>query len=341
MTTPIAKSYVQPTPGDVHVDQTLTSLSTAYMQDASAFIARQVFPIIPVAKQSDLFWTYDRGTFNKDLMELRAPGAPTPGITHTLSRDSYFARVWGLHEDIADQVRANTDSPLSMEQDAVDIITRAAMLRMEREWIGTAMTSSAWNIKAAGANSDNTTALDANGAQRKKWSDATSDPIQLVRAARRTMQKRTGYMPNVMILGPTVYDTLVDHPDIIARLDRGQTPGGPAMAEEAALARLFKIDNILTTEAIYNSAAEGQDTETQFVSDSDVLMLYRPDRPGWKVPSAGYTFVWNGYAGAPTEGARMKRFRLEEIASDRIEGEMAFTCKITGSDLGVYFSSMV
>ena len=39
---------LQPGRGDVHVDAALTNISVAFMQDASHFIAAQVFPEIPV-----------------------------------------------------------------------------------------------------------------------------------------------------------------------------------------------------------------------------------------------------------------------------------------------------
>jgi hypothetical protein len=40
-------------------------------------------------------------------------------------------------------------------------------------------------------------------------------------------------------------------------------------------------------------------------------------------------------------GTRMKQFRLEAIASDRIEGEMAFDMKVISSILGVFFSGVI
>jgi hypothetical protein len=36
-------------------------------------------------------------------------------------------------------------------------------------------------------------------------------------------------------------------------------------------------------------------------------------------------------------GARIKRFRMEELAADRVEGEMAFDMKLVGADLGIFF----
>ena len=72
----------QPTPNAVHVDAPLTQISVAFLQDANNFIAGQVFPTISVAKQSDRYYTYDRGFFNRDEMEVRAPGTESKGVAY-------------------------------------------------------------------------------------------------------------------------------------------------------------------------------------------------------------------------------------------------------------------
>ena len=341
----IMKSYVQPTPGDVHVNRPLTNLSVAYMQSRDDFVARNAFPIIPVAKQSDLFWVYDRGTFNRDSMEKRAPGAPTAGITHTLSNTPYFCDVWGLHEDIADQVRANQDDQLSMEQDAVELISRAGLIRQEREFVTKAFQTSAWTSSLNGATSRATSFDPTSGTAGNRnvvhWDDEASTPIEDIRLLKRTVQERTGFRPNVLTIGRAVYDALLDHTDIIGRIDSGQTPGGPAMTTQNTIAALFELEAIYVMDAIYNTAAEGLSTSTSFIAGKNGLLHYRPSSPGLRVPSAGYTFVWTGYAGAPENGARMKRFRMEEIASDRIEGELAFSEQVVGTDLGSYLNGIV
>jgi hypothetical protein len=58
-------------------------------------------------------------------------------------------------------------------------------------------------------------------------------------------------------------------------------------------------------------------------------------------PSASYTFAWTGYLGATADGRRIKKFRLEHLASDRIEGEMAYDFKVIAADLGSFFASAV
>jgi len=64
----------QPTARDVHVNAPLTNISIAFLQSQDSFVASRVFPSIPVMKQSDRYYTYDRGDFNRDEMQLRAPG---------------------------------------------------------------------------------------------------------------------------------------------------------------------------------------------------------------------------------------------------------------------------
>ena len=61
-----------PTPGDVHVNTPLTQISIAYLQNQTEFVAAQVCPIIPVTKQSDRYYVYNRGDFFRDQMQRRA-----------------------------------------------------------------------------------------------------------------------------------------------------------------------------------------------------------------------------------------------------------------------------
>ena len=63
---------VQPSRADVHVDGQLTNLSVAFFQDATNFVADRAFPTVSVQKQTDLYFTWDRGNFNRDEMKLRA-----------------------------------------------------------------------------------------------------------------------------------------------------------------------------------------------------------------------------------------------------------------------------
>src|SRR5579859_4130560 len=108
----------QPVPSDVHVNRPLTMISIAYIQDQSAYIADQVFRNVPVEKQSDVIFTYNKDDLLRDEMQLRGPATESVGDGYRLDHSkTYFANVWALHRDIDDFVRANQDQPLDMDRD--------------------------------------------------------------------------------------------------------------------------------------------------------------------------------------------------------------------------------
>jgi hypothetical protein len=326
--------YVQPSRSDVHVDRPLTNISIAFMQRADNFIADRVFPVVPVAKQSDKYFTYDRGMFNRDEMKLRAPGTESAGATYKLSTDSYSADVWALHNDIADQVRANADSPLQLDREATEFLTVKGLIRKEKAWAATHFVTGAWTTERAGVASGPT------GTQFLRWDVAASTPIENVRSGASAMAVLTGFRPNKMVIGRNVYDALLDHPDIVGRIDRGQT-AGTAIVMRQNLAALFEMDEILVMDAIENSANEGATNVHAFIGGKHALLAYAAPNPGIMVPSAGYTFSWTGFLGAGALGTRIKRMRMEQLEADRIEIEMAFSQKKVAADLGSFFLNAV
>ena len=137
------------------------------------------------------------------------------------------------------------------------------------------------------------------------------------------IEESTGFMPNVGVFSKRVYNVLVDHADIIGRLDRGQTTG-PARAMRESLAALFELDEVMVMGGVQNSADEGVTDDFEFIGGKHALLAYRPPSPGIMVPAAGYTFNWTGYAASVADGVEISRFRMEHLKSDRIEGEMAW-----------------
>jgi hypothetical protein len=326
---------MQPTPGDVHVNQPLTSISIAYMQRESNFIATRVFPAIPVSKQSDLYYIYNQDDFFRDEMKERAPATESAGSGYGLTTGSYFARRWALHKDIPDEVRANQDSMLDADRDATRWLTQKALIRREKIWNSTYFTTGVWGTDITGV------AAAPSGNQVLQWNDVAANPIEDVRAGKRAVLQRTGIEPNKMVLGRPVYDVLVDHPDIIARLSNGQTPGGPAKGNLDRLKEIFDLDDILVMNATENTAAEGATGSYSFIGGKKALLCYTTPTPGLMQPSAGYHFNWTGLTGAGPDTNRIRRFRLELRDADRIEIDMAFDAKMTGAPLGYFFTSII
>lgn len=326
-----------PTPGraTVHVNRPLTMISIAFMQDEQNFIADRVFPQINVSKRSDRYFVYDRGDFNRDDMKERAPSTEAArgefGLDNT---PTYFARYYSYARDIDDQIRENYDEPLAPDEEATRFVTNKALIRKERLWVTKYFTTGIWTTDITGVSG-------APGAgQAQQWNESGSTPIEDIRLGKTVVLERTGFEPNVLTVGKRVWDALVDHPDIVGRVDRGQT-SGPALALRQYIAALFEVEEVLVMKSIVNTAAEGQTAVHGFIGGKHALLSYRTPSPGIMVPTAGYTFAWTGLSGSGPGGTRIKRFRMEAIESDRVEIGMAFDQKVVSADLGYFFSGIV
>lgn len=330
----------QPTNAAVHVDSALTNISVAFMQSADKFVAGRVFPNVPVSKQSDRYFVYDRGDFNRDEAKVRAPGTESAGGGYDLDNTpTYFANVWAWHHDVPDQVRANADAAVDPERSAAEFVMQKLLIRKEVDWTSKFFTTGKWTTDVAGV------ASSAGSGETIKWSDATSgDPIGDIRAAITAVEESTGFTPNTMVMGKQVLDALADHPDVVDRVkySGGVGNGNPARVNEQTLAQLFGLERIMVSRAIKNTAAQGATNSHSFIAGKNALLCYSAPTPGLMVPSAGYTFSWSGFLGMSNEfGIATKRFYLDALESMRVEGQMAFDHKLVAADLGYFFSAIV
>ena len=315
----------QPTLSDVHVNRPLTDISVAYSQQADKFAAAKVFPSIPVAKQADSYYVYDKGDWFRSSAQKRAPGAESAGTGYNVSTATYASDVYALHHDVPDQLRSNQDAALNLDRSATEFLTHQMLLLREVSWAAKYFVTSVWT----GA-SDVTVS--------PKWDASSATPIEDLRAKIDAVEVKTGFRPNTLVLGALVWNTLVDHEDLLARIQYTQT----GIVSTALLAAVLEIDQVFVMRAIQNTANEGATAVmARIATAADCLIVYANPRPGLMVPSGGYTFSWTGYIGAGGDGSRTKRFRMEQNAADRVEVEMAWDQKLVGSDLGVFFDNVL
>jgi len=325
-----------PNRSDLHVDSLLTNVSVAVLQKETTFVANRVFAPVPVTKQSDLYAVYNAGDFHRDDMQVRAPGTESAGGGYRIDLNNrFFCQVYALHKDIADQERDNADPVFQLNRDATIYLALKAQIKKERVFAGRYITTGVWGTDLIGVPSP---PIGPN--QFLQWNDANSTPIEDIRGAITTIAE-TGLEPNMLILGRTVYDKLIDHPEIVDRVKYGTQSGEKiSTVNIQELAKLFRIQQVLVMSAVVNTAAEGQPTVNSFINSNNALLAYTTPTPGRLVPSAGYDFQWRGlYRGI--NGQRIKNFRLEWLDSDRIEIEQAFDLKVVAPSLGVFFSNAV
>lgn len=322
----------QPTGSDLHVSTPLTNISVAYMQGAGDFVADKVFPPVPVEYQYGFYYTYNKGDWFRTVTAKRAPATESVGTGWTTGTDTYRCEVYALHKDIADQDRANQQRGIfDLDRDATNYITHDMMLRREKDFIASFFGTGKWTL------TDQTGVAAGPAAnQFLQWNLSTSTPIEDIEKRRLAMQRLTGFRPNVLVIGADVYSAFKNHPEFIERIKYSQK----GVVTLDLIASLLDVDEVFYPNALENSATEGATDSLDFVFGKGALLAYRAPNPGLMTPSAGYCFEWNGYLGA-VRGTRVKKFRLEAIASDRVEIEDAYDFELISADLGQYFTTAV
>jgi len=315
---------MQPSRSDVHVNAMLTDVTVAYIQEAKAYVADRAFANIPVQHESNRYFVYSRADFFRNQVKERAPSTESAGGGWNLdSTPSYSAKEYGLHKDIDDRVRNNSDAAIDMDRDATEFLAQQALIARESTWAAAFFKTGVWGTDVS---------------VTTKWDQASSHPVVDVRLGKRTILSKTGKMPNVLIVGRDTFDVLCDHVDVVGRFDRGQT-SGIALANAQTLAALFGLDEVLVMDSVQNTANQGATEATGFIATAkSALLIFRENNPGIMKPSAGYTFSVTSQGGAGPSGQRIFKFRMDEFKSDRIEIEMFYDQKLVASELGYFMT---
>lgn len=319
---------------DAHIDRAMTNISVAYLQDADKFIADKVFPIIPVQRQSDLYYKYNKGDFMRDEARQRAAFTESAGGDYGVeASEPYYCRKHAFHKDVSPEERLNYDEPLNADQDATIFVTQKMLIRREMAWTSKYFKTGVWGTDLTGVTAS------ASTNQFVQWDQEGSDPIGDITSAGIKMAAETSYRPNTLVLSPYVFNALKNHYDILDRIK--YTERGIVTTE--LLASLFEVDRVLVAWSVVNSAERGATDDVDFIYGKNALLCYSNPNPGLRQPSAGYIFAWTGLEGAGAFGNRIVRLPMDMLGlgTERIEGEMAFDTQIISADLGTFFSGAV
>lgn len=330
------------TPSQVHIDQPLTNLTLAYVQDEANFIADKVFPLVEVDKQSDKYYEYNRADFNRSgNRQLLAPRTRPERVGMSLSNDSYFADVYALATDFDEQTLANEDAALDIRSAGAKMLIHNMLIDREKDFVSNYFSTGVWGTEWDGAASGSTSGTDV-----VQWDDySNSTPIEDVTNMRRTIQLASGgFKPNTMVVGKSVRDQLINNPAILSRLNGGATVTNTALITDAKLAEIFEVQNFYVMEAVENTGADGGTESNSFIGGKNALLAYTPASAGLMVPAAGLTFAWNSIPGA-SFGVTVESYtgdflRVEGIAEE-LHVKHSYQMKVVGSELGGFFNGVI
>lgn len=322
-----------PTGADQHVNQLLTDLSVMYVNEPSKFAAPQVFPPVPVNKQTGLYAEFDRGDFLRDEAQVRAPATESAGGGYRVTTNSQYSCLkYAYHKDVADDDRANADDPFRPDANAVTWLTQKRLLKEEVAFGSAYFTTGVWTGSSTG------TDLVA-GTDFTAWDDPSSDIVGIIDDQKESVETNTTFEPNVLVLNRKGWNALKNHPDILDRLKGMGSPGAPAIANKVNVAAILEIDRIVIGAAVQNTAAEGATASTSYIFGNHALLCYTTDSAQLDMPSAGYTFRWTPFDGGQA-GAGVKTFRMDLKEADRHEITFAFQHKVVAPLCGAFFQNV-
>jgi len=212
-------------------------------------------------------------------------------------------------------------------------------MRRELDWVDKYFKAGVWT---AGDIAGVASAPSTN--QVLQWNDANSDPILNVSTGKSAILQRTGFEPNVLVLGFEVYEQLRNHPDIIERVKYVQNIGAnqAVKVNNQALADLFDVERVLVSKAILNTAQEGQTDVQSFIAGKRALLAYAAPEAALEMPSAGYTFSWQRYIESrDPNGIGFDQFEMKHLKAQRVEGEMAIDQRLISGTLGYFWNNIV
>lgn len=323
----------QPRSDQVHINKPLTNVSVAYIQSTDGFVHKKVFPNVPVEKQSDSYFIFDKNDWFRDEAKKRPPSTESAGTGYNISNDSYNCDVWAIHKDIDVRVRANSDKQLKPDATATKFVTQKMLMKAELEFVTKFLKAGVWGTDLTGGAS-------GGGGNFVHWDDyINSDPRKDITTRNRLLRTTTGFPATGFLIGGEVWDILKAHPIVLESIKYTRQAVG---INTALVAQVLDIPSLLIAEGVWSPSKEGAAAPVYESIVGKVGFLYHaPKEPGLDVPSAGYTFSWTGYGAHNDQGVTISKFWMNNIKSDRVEGEMAYDQKVTGKDLGVFFSGMI
>lgn len=310
----------------VHLDKALTGISLGYHNEQ--YIADQIFLPVSVDKQSDRYYVYGKEMFRQHD-DKRAPGTEASEINWSLSLDTYFSEGHALRSSIADEEISNADEEFNLKADATELVTEGILINKE---------VSAAEMLLDASNYDPNLVFNMGAASNPaKWSDYTnSDPALDIAKAKEKIHKISGIRPNVLVISEPILNVLKFHPKIL-KLFSGISAVSIATLDQIKMA--LGVDKIVVGSALKSGAENpAQADNLDYIWGNSAVLAYVPGKPGRKIQSIGYTFMWN----KDGEGAVQVRSWYETgRRATIVEAERWYSHKMISKCAGFLFADAV
>lgn len=264
------------TPEDVHIDAPLANVLLNYRP--TGFIADQIFPVVSVAKQSDLVPGIKIDDRFRTEEDIRAPGTEPRMLSFNVTSQQYFAINHALGTFLTAEEMANADAAWNTRQVRAQLVMDILLLNYEVRVA---------NQVTSGSN------VGSYWTTGSSWSDGlNSEPLTNALDDLEVAEQLRGYRPNKVVMGRTAWYYFRNSDQVLSRLFPHGGGQGAIVSKQAA-ASLLEVDELLVGGAYRNTAAEGATLALSRIWHDQVLYYFTPGRPSKEVPAFGYAFRWN------------------------------------------------
>lgn len=279
----------------------LGALAYEFSLDAAqrGFIGRLVLPVFNTMLQSAQYPVIPTEAMLAVGETARAPRSAYARGDWEFESADYSCRENGWEEPIDDVERAMYRNYIDAESMATIRATMMVLRSQEQRIVNKVMD----------------TKVLANSAVTKSWNSyADADPLADVQKAKDVMRFKIGLEPNAIVMDKAI----LRHISMCqAVMERVKYTSPNALRGELTIEQLkayFGVEQIIVSEAVYNSSKKGKAVSINTIWPRDKVLLARVSSGGQDLhePCLGRTFVWEEDSGALTT----EQYREEKIRSD-------------------------
>jgi len=280
------------------------------MAHVNGFVGLRLMPMTSTGLQAGTFSRVKIQSLLKDDRDVkRAPGAGYNRSSWEFEADSFACEERGAEELLDDRERAAFGfTGIRFDMLSADRAVAALMRNLEVEIATLCQNAAGFPTQTTAVGTEWDTA-------------ATATPVNDVLAARESFKSQVGIYPNGIVLSEKVMTNVVQTAEVQDYVKYGATMDDPRTLAESALAKVWRIPNVIVSSAVRSTANPGQPTAVlaDIWDDEFVSLIHIPQGDDLRSVGFGRTFAFQELV--------VEQYREEKLRSDVIRARFDIQVK--------------